>query len=461
MSVHLLLSSDASEQPITIAEMCQYFHAAAKPTSQWRIGAEFEKIAVERTTGRQISYHEVGGIRDILHQLADRFAWQPFAEDGQLTTLFRDGATISLEPGAQLELSTRATPTLAPIAQQLQRHLQELAQVSDRERIAWLAIGVSPFTPAEQVTQTPRRRHRVMAEYLPQRSATALQMMRSTASTQVTFDYADEYDAIHKFRTVIGLGPIVNALWANSPLYHGTHQGLISHRGRIWSGMDPNRSGLLTHLLQDDFSFARWVDYLLDVPMMFVYLDDQYHPAEGRTFRDFLQHGIAGYFPTLSDWELLLTTVFPEVRLKRFLEVRGADANAFPLAMAVPAFWTGLLYDAQSLDQAYRLAESIPVHELPWLFTQAARQGLKTVYQGRTLLEWNRELVQLAYDGLTRRSQLLHDGDERSYLEPLLALLERGCSPAEAFLQHLGERPATPSEVIAWFEHVPNFSVEA
>ena len=338
MSTRIATLEPTQQEPITHAELRAYFHKAAKPPERWRIGAEFEKFAVERATGRALSYHEPGGVREMLALLARDFGWEPFVnETGHITALLRDQAIISLEPGGQVELSTAPAAEIADIALQLAVHLAELHAVADPKKTAWLAAGVTPLARVEDVPLMPRQRHAVMAEYLPRRSPTALHMMKATASTQVTLDFADEADAARKFTTALKLGPIVNAIWGNAPLYAGKATGCVSYRGRIWQGMDPDRSGLLLDLLERGFSFDAWVDYLLDAPMMFTCVNGGYRPAEGRTFRDFMQTGQDGYYPALSDWETQLTTVFPEVRLKKFLEVRGADAVPGPLALGVPA----------------------------------------------------------------------------------------------------------------------------
>ena len=282
MSVHIPQQDADATQPVVVADLEAYFHDAAKSPEDFRVGAEFEKFAVERATGRPLSYDEPGGIRSLLEGLAEQFDWQPhFNEAGYLTALLRDGATVSLEPGGQVELSTAPAVHLDDIATQYRCHLDELCAVSDPERVSFCAAGVTPLYPIEAIPLMPRVRHAVMARYLPERSPTALHMMKATASTQCTFDFTDEDDAACKFTTALKLGPIINALWGNAPLYAGVRTGHVSHRGHIWKHMDPDRSGLLVNLLQDSFSFERRVAYLLDVPMMFTCIGGQYRPAEG------------------------------------------------------------------------------------------------------------------------------------------------------------------------------------
>jgi glutamate--cysteine ligase len=280
-----------------------------------------------------------------------------------------------------------------------------------------------------------------MAEFLPARSETAQHMMKATASTQAAFDYADEADAVRKFTVALALGPVVNAVWGNSPLYGGENSGWVSYRGRVWLGMDADRSGLLTRLLADGLSFERWADYLLDVPMLFVIDGRDYKPVGGRTFRDYMRHGLDGRFPTKVDWEVHITTVFPEARLKQFIEVRGADANPPPLALAVPALWKGLLYDDTALSAAVELARRFPPAELCGLFEQIARQGLAAEFGGRSVLAWAKEVAAIAVNGLP--------ADERRFLDPVFAVLEAGQSPG------MGWRAGrfTPAEVLPKFEY--------
>jgi glutamate--cysteine ligase len=282
-----------------------------------------------------------------------------------------------------------------------------------------------------------------MADLLPARSATAQHMMKATASTQVAFDYESEADAVRKFAVALTLGPVVNAVWGNSPLYGGTPTGWCSYRGWVWLGMDPDRSGLLPQLLAGGLTFERWANHLLDVPMLFVLDGRNYLPAGGRTFRQFWRHGIDGRFPTRTDWEVHITTVFPEVRLKQFLEVRGADANTTPLALAVPAVWKGLLYDDAALSAAADVAKQFPPADLCGLFEAVARQGLAAEFGGRSVGEWAKDVVTIAAAGLP--------ADERRFLNPVFAVLDAGRSPG------MGWESVTdlsPVAVLPKFEYV-------
>ncbi|CAN5575690.1 glutamate--cysteine ligase [soil metagenome] len=419
----------AAWERISAEEFAHYFEFGAKPRGEWRVGAEFEKFAVERETGRAITYGEPNGLRDLLQLLVDHFQWEPHYEGEHLTTLSRDGATVSFEPGGQVEFSTSAVVTVQELALQLEQHCKELQQVAPQS-MKFVAAGVHPFARVEDIPLGIRSRHAVMAEYLSPLAPHALAMMKATASTQATFDYSSEADAITKFTVALKLSPIINALWANSAIVAGTVSGYQSYRSHIWHGMDPVRSGFLVDLLNDGLSFERWTRYLLDVPMLFHHHHGHYTPASGRSFRDYLRQGIDGHFPTRADWELHLTTVFPEARLKHFLEVRGADANPPALALAVPAFWKGIFYDEQALAAAKVIADEFANDEMPVLSEAAAVKGLDATIAGQSLLDWNRQIVTIAQQGLQRQAVAYHHADESGFLTPLQELLERRTTPA-------------------------------
>jgi len=441
MSTRLPSQDGAGKPPATIPDLIAYFHAAGKPRTAWRVGAEFERFLVEAPSGRPLTYEGTGGLWEILSLLAGRFGWVPFINQARhITALSRNGATLSMEPGGQFELATAPTVHLSEIAAELDRHRDELASVLEPGTVAVLAAGIHPTTRADGIPLMPRVRHRVMAEYLPQRSPTALDMMKATCSIQAAFDFSDEADAARKMTVALRLSPIINALWGNAPVYGGFDTGMVSYRGHVWRRMDPDRSGMLVPLLERGFGFAAWTDFLLDMPMMLTFIHGHYKPAHGRPFRDFLERGEEGYFPTIDDWEVHITTAFPEARLKKFIEVRGADACARPLALTVPAFWKGLLYDDSALAAAERIAATVPVLDLPAIHEGAYRQGLTSEFQGRPLLHWCRELVALSASGL---------GDERGYLDPLLEVLDRGQSPGMAF--RAGTRVHTPESLLAAF----------
>ena len=433
MSTHLR-RGETELPPASLPDLIDYFRAGSKPRDRWRVGAEFEKFALDRTTGKQLAFDGPNGVESILNALAARFGWEPHHESGRLTTLTRGGAVVSIEPGGQVELSTSACRELSVIRDELDTHLRELRAVTDPARVAWCAAGVTPFSPVDDIAMNPRPRHRLMAEFLPAKSPFALHMMKATCSIQATFDYADEFDAGRKIAVALTLSPFVNAAFANSPLYAGKPTGFASYRGHVWLNMDPERSGFLADLLAGDVSFSRWVEVVLDVPMLFVLDGDTLRPSGGVTFRHFLNRGIDDLLPTLQDWELHLSTVFTEVRMKHFLEVRGADANGGGLALAVPALWKGLLYHQPSLDAAAALAATIPPADLRTVSESAARMGLGAEYHGRSLADWGREFVALSAAGL-------RTWGEAALLDPLRDVLEGGHSPGTRLKSTCGDNP--------------------
>lgn len=441
MSTHLP-GTGIDDTPVTERDLVDYFHEGAKPAAAWRVGAEFEKIAVDRATGRQIGFDD--GIEHVLHALATHFAWEPHYEGARLTTLTRGGSTISVEPGGQFELSTAPAVRLAELRAELDTHLREVRAVTDPARVAWIAAGVTPFSPVGEIPLNPRPRHRLMAEYLPTRSPFALHMMKATASTQVTFDYADEADAGRKLAVALTLAPVVNALFANAPMCAGARTEFVSYRGHVWHGMDPDRSGLLVGLLAGEVTFGRWVQLVLDVPLLLLTDGPALRPAPGVTFREFLNRGIDGRFPTRHDWDVHLSTMFTEARLKRFMEVRGADATPAPLALAVPAVWKGLLYDPAALAAATELARDFRPEELRPLSEAVARRGLRAEHRGAPLSNWYREAIAIAGDGLKRQ------GEDASFLDPVREVSESGRSPGD-----LWPRGGSVTDVLKACEYHP------
>jgi glutamate--cysteine ligase len=417
------------EDPVTQPDLIEYFEAGAKPPDAWRVGGEFEKFALDRTTGRQIGFDN--GIEAVLRELAKQFGWTPHEESGRVTTLTRGGSTISIEPGGQIELSTPPARHISELRTELDRHLAELRTCTDPARYAWVAAGVTPYSTVGEITLNPRPRHRLMAEYLPTKCRYALHMMKATASTQATFDYADEADAGRKFSVALTLAPIVNAAFANAPLHEGKGTRFASFRGEIWQGMDPDRSGFLVDLLRKGVTFENWVAFVVGVPVLFIDHHGELRPAPGITFQQWMDRGVESRYPTLHDWEIHLSTTFTEVRLKQFMEVRGADANPAPLALAVPTIWKGLLYDADALSTASAIAREIAPADLPRLALDAARDGLRALYRGRRLSEWCRDVLAASASGLARQSESSASPDESSYLEPMREVLASGRSPGE------------------------------
>jgi glutamate--cysteine ligase len=424
-----LRRSPTDTTPVSVRDLIGYFASGAKPSNEWRVGAEFEKFALNRVTGKQIGFD--AGIEAVLERLASHFDWERHEEAGRLTALTRAGSTISVEPGGQLELSTPPASHISELKAHLDQHLEELRAATDRNKIAWAAAGVTPFSTIEEIPINPRPRHRFMAEYLPTRCKYGLHMMKATASTQVAYDYSDEEDAGRKIAAALTLSPIINAAFANAPLLAGQRTGFASFRGEIWQGMDPDRSGFLVELLQGDVNFERWADFVLDVPLLFINVDGVLKPPPGITFRHWMKHRWEGRYPTLEDWDIHLSTIFTEVRLKKYLEIRGSDATPSPLALSVPTIWKGLLYDSQALADAATLARVIPSSDILALSNLAARDGLRGVYGGRTIAAWCEDAVEIAAKGLSRIAIANGSVDESSYLDPMREFLASGRSPGD------------------------------
>jgi glutamate--cysteine ligase len=427
-------------------ELVAYFEQGSKPAQEWRIGTEHEKFGFYRHGHGPVPYEGERGIRALLEELKDRFAWDAVTENGNIIALRRKdcpkGGAVSLEPGGQLELSGAPLETLHETHEELRQHLIEVGEVGRELGIGFLGIGFSPVWPLAQTPMMPKERYRIMTRYMPKRGRRGLDMMFRTATVQVNMDFSDERDMVAKLRAGLALQPVATALFANSPFTDGKPNGFQSLRAEVWRDTDPDRTGLMPFAFEPGMGFERYVDYALDVPMYFVYRDGRYIDVAGASFRDFLGGKLAalpGARPTLDDWADHLTTLFPDVRLKHFLEMRGADAGGFAQIWALPALWTGLLYDKEALGGASALTADWSKSERQKLRDTVPRLGLDTPFRGGTLRDVAREMVALAESGLKRRARRdLSGEDERKALAPLHATIEDGQSPAERLLALYG-----------------------
>lgn len=423
------------ERPLTREVLVERFHGYGQPRERWLIGGEFERILL-KGDGQPVSYEEPYGIRWLLEQLIARFGWGPVYEEGNLIALERGRATTTLEPGCQVELSGAPFSNLHQLAEEAIASIGELQSVLEGHDLHLVALGLSPFVKMEDIPWVPKGRYRVMREYLGKTGELAHTMMKGTSSFQANFDFSDEADCARKVGVLGRIGPINTALFANSPIVAGQDSGWRSWRGYSWTRTDPARTGFPAQL-REAYTHAGWVDYLLDVPMMFYKRDGRWTPALGRTFREYMERGLDGAYPTFADWELHQTSVFPEVRVKRTIEVRGADACPMHIAVGGIALWTGILYDDVALDQAAQLgrelAQAEPVTEQ---FLAACRDGLAAKIAGRPAVEWARELVRIAAGGLARSRP-----SERALLEPIEAMVAHGESPAVAVARIFKECP--------------------
>jgi glutamate--cysteine ligase len=408
------MGDTAYERPLSsVDELVAHFVGGCKPKSALKIGVEHEKLGVI-AGGRAPDYER---IRQLLEKMAAR-GWDRVEENGTVIALARPTCgTITLEPGGQVEHSGAPWSTALQAVRDNDKHTDELLPLAAELGITFLACGFRPFGLLEDVPWMPKGRYRVMRAYLPTRGAMAHEMMKRTTTVQANFDYESESDAMEKLRVAMGLSSIVTSLFAASPLVDGKAAGWQSYRARAWLETDPDRCGLLPFALQEGARFIDYAEWALDVPMFFVYRAGEYRPAGGMTFRRFLREGWQGERATLPDWDLHLSTLFPEVRLKTFVEVRQADASSRDMVRALPAFWRGILYDTDARQAAWKLVADWPLDELQRVYRATPMQGLHGSAHGRPMRELGRELVAIAGAGLRR----LGAPDEL----PLLAPLER------------------------------------
>jgi len=433
----------AQSRPLdSVEELVDYFRSGEKPPSEWKVGTEHEKIGVYEDTGERVPYEGERGIGVLLERIASSDGWERIREDGNTVALVKQGASITLEPGGQLELSGAPLRTSRETCSEFTRHVELVKRESRDLGIVWLALGIDPIHRIDAIPKMPKGRYEIMASYLPQRGARALHMMFATATVQANFDYENEADMARKMRAAMGCTPITSALFANAAISEGGPNGRASLRVAIWREVDPDRCGFLDFVFRDDFGYRTYAEWALDVPMFFVVRDGTYRFARGTTFRQFMQSGFEGEAATLADWDLHLTTLFPEIRLKRFIEVRGTDCVPPELICGVPALWKGLLYDSAACAEVTELVSSWGREEREACLESASLHGLAGDVAGRPMLAWATDLVSIARQGLGRLATT-EEGDERSFLEPVEALLAAGRSPGELLLQRWQADPAS------------------
>jgi len=435
-----LTTSTTNKQVESARELVEYLESGCKPESDWKLGTEHEKFGYTLNDLRPLPYEGERGIRAILSGLAERFGWQPVLEAGEpIALLDNTGASITLEPGGQLELSGALLDSIHQTCTEVNTHLRQVRSVSEPLGIAFLGMGFQPKWAREDMQWMPKARYRIMRDYMQKVGTLGQDMMSRTCTVQVNLDFSSESDMVHKFRTSLALQPVATALFANSPanspFADGRPNGYLSYRSHVWEDTDPDRTGMLPFVFEDSMGFERYTDYMLDVPMYFVYRDGEYINAAGQSFRDFLAGNLPalpGERPTLKDWEDHLTTAFPEVRLKRYLEMRGADGGPWGRLCALPALWVGLLYHRPSLDAAWDIAREWSLEERIRLRAEVPRLGLRAQVRGRSVQDIARELIELARAGLAARGRLNATGDnETGFLSPLQEVAESGVTPAE------------------------------
>jgi len=433
-------ASDLDEPTIESRdELLSVFAKGEKPPERWRIGTEHEKFVYRLSDRRAPSYAEPGGIRDLLMGLTE-FGWTPIEEGGNVIALAGQDGTVSLEPAGQLELSGAPLENLHQTCAETGRHLEQVKAIGDRLGLGFLGVGLWPDKRRDELPVMPKGRYKIMLDHMPRVGTMGLDMMLRTCTIQVNLDYQTEADMVKKFRVGLALQPLATALFANSPFLEGKPNGFLSYRSHIWTDTDPGRTGMLPFVFEDGFGYDRYADYALDVPMYFVFRDGRYIDAAGQSFRDFLKGelpALPGEKPRLSDWVDHLSTAFPEVRLKSFLEMRGADGGPWNRICALPAFWVGLLYDQSALDAAWDEVKHWTIEDHNRIRTEVPRLGLAAKGpRGRDFRTLGKTILDIAASGLKARARFNGVGDnEDGYLDPLRRVIAEGQTPADRLLE--------------------------
>ncbi len=410
------------------------FHEAEVPRERWRVGAEAERFGVDRDTGAPLMYDGERGVLRVLGSVASSgYAEYREVPGGPVIGLTKGLRSVTLEPGAQLELSGSPFTDVHQIRAEFEEHLAELEPISAQMNVAWLGVGFHPFARQSELPWVPKERYAIMREYLPTRGARGVDMMRRTATVQANFDYSGEEDALRKLQLCLRLSPLVNALFANSPFYEGRLSGKVSERGAVWLEMDPSRSGLIGQLAEAKAPrYLDYVEWALDAGMFFFKRDGAIVQNTGQTFRSFMQSGYQGHRATFDDWALHVNTLFPDARLKRTLEVRCCDSVPLPLTLAIQALFTGILYDDQALSEAMELSHGYSLADLTIAQPELTRVGIRGSIGGRPAQALAEQLLDIAASGLSRRAVLDAVGQsEAQYLAPIVALASRGEVPAD------------------------------
>ncbi len=432
-------NSGDAQAPITDkSQLVAYMAEGCKPAELWRIGTEHEKFTFYPDSLEPLAYEGPKGVRAVLEALA-RMGWTPVLEGGNTIALTKeDKSSVTLEPGGQIELSGAPLETIHQTCAETGRHLSQMKEVADELGIALMGLGYRPKGRLENIPWMPKPRYAIMRRHMPKRGKLGLDMMLATTTVQVNLDFSSEERMIRMFRVALALQPVATALWANSPFKEGRKTGFLSYRSHIWTDTDPDRCGMLPFVFEDGFGFKRYVDYMLDVPMYFVRRDGKYIDAAGQSFADFMAGqlpALPGETPTIVDWEDHLTTAFPEVRLKHFLEMRGADGGDWGNICALPAFWVGLFYDDEALAGAEGLIGDWTVGEIMALRDEVPKTALGTPFRHGTVQDIALDALQLAKEGLGRRGRLDGTGqNEDHFLQPLFKVAGSGITQAEEMI---------------------------
>jgi len=436
------MARDASDSSIVESrdQLVEEIASGSKPESAWRIGTEHEKFGFNIADLTPVPYEGPRGIERILLLMEGLLGWQKIEDRGLIIGLVDPvgGGAISLEPGGQFELSGAPLETIHQTCRELHAHLAQVRECAEPLGIGFIGLGTSPIWSLAETPVMPKSRYEIMSAYMPKVGTRGLDMMFRTCTVQVNLDFSSEADMIRKMRVSLALQPIATALFANSPFLDNRANGLLSNRAEIWRDTDNQRSGLIPFVFDEGFGFEAYVDWALDVPMYFVKRGSTYHDVAGQSFRDLLEGrlpGLPGERATLSDWNNHLTTLFPDVRLKKYIEMRGADAGPWRTLTALPALWVGLLYDGASLDAAWDLVKDWTEAERQALRDGVPKTALSTPFRDRTVRDIAREMVAISRAGLAARARQNSDGaDESVYLQPLQEIVASGRTPAERLL---------------------------
>jgi glutamate--cysteine ligase len=421
-------------------QLAQYLADGCKPRDAWRIGTEHEKFGYCKDTLKPLPFEGKRSILAVLEGLRDRHGWSEVREGGHLIGLTKGLANVSLEPGGALELSGAPLETIHETCDEVNQHLREVKDIADEIGVGFIGLGAAPTWTHDEMPLMPKGRYKLMNEYMAKVGTMGRVMMRRTCTVQVNLDFGSETDMVQKLRVALALQPVATALFANSPFFEGKPNGHKSWRSRVWRDLDPARTGMLPFVFEDGMGFDRWVDYALDVPMYFVYRDGTYIDALGMSFRDFLKGelpALPGEIPTLSDWADHLTTAFPEARIKKYIEMRGADGGPWRRLCALPAFWVGLCYDQGALDGAWDMVKGWDAETREALRVAASEQGLAAEVGGIKMIDIAREAVALSQAGLAARARAGAGGlvpDETHFLNALHESLASGQTPADELL---------------------------
>ena len=423
-------------------DLIKPFQNGEKKPSDFKIGTEHEKFVFHIDTLKPVPFLGESGIENLLLALK-KYGWESILEDGNTIGLSRDkslgGGTITLEPAGQLELSGAPLTNIHETFNELDEHRSQISKEGSNLGLGFLGAGLTPDWSFDEMPIMPKSRYQIMKNYMPKKGNLGLDMMFRSTTIQVNLDYSSESDMIKKFKVSLALQPIATALFANSPFLDGNLTGYNSFRSHIWTDTDPDRTGMLPFVFDGEMSYEKYVDYALKVPMYFIYRDGNYLDVSGSSFEDFLNGDLdelPNEKPNIIDWENHLTTIFPEVRLKSFLEMRGADGGSFESVCALSSFWVGLLYDSESLDSSFNLIKDFNIKQLQELRMEVAKNGLHSIIEGIEIQEIAKKVLKLSREGLRNRNILNENGDsEEIFLDPLQKILSSGKSPSDDLIQ--------------------------